>query len=256
MASTWRTRVDVDRLRATIPPARLAPYERACQGFDVDPMVLYRWASDVALAVFDDVGTLEVAMRSAMAQRLADIYGLRWWQDESLLDDETLKLIQRAVKQGRLTALAVPDDVLHGKLVATLMFGFWVKTLGRGGYQGFGAHRSRRYYDDRLWKPALRFAFPNVGRLERQRVEQAARRVQHLRNRVAHHEHIVWGVPVVGEQTKSGAPVRLPLSQAYRNLLELAGYLDVDLRGWLVDNSRLPATLDRCPLPDGRNLLL
>jgi hypothetical protein len=34
----------------------------------------------------------------------------------------------------------VADDVRHGKLVATSMFGFWVTMLGRGGAPG---HRDR-----------------------------------------------------------------------------------------------------------------
>jgi hypothetical protein len=246
----------VDRLRATIPAPRLAPYVRVCRGTDVDPITLYRWASDVALAVFDDVGTVEVAVRSAMAHQLARVYGLRWYEDASLLDDDTLKLVRQAFSQGRLATLAVPDDVLHGKLVATLMFGFWIKLLGRGGFQGAGDQRARRFYDEQLWKPALRHAFPNVGALERQRVEKAARRVQFLRNRVAHHEHIIWGVPLIGERSADGVPVRAALSDVHRTLKDLAGYVDADLQGWLDDHSRVPATLASCPLPGHIGLLI
>lgn len=54
----------MDRLRATVPAARMAPCEQACHDTDVEPIILYRWASEVALAVFDDVGAVEVAVRS------------------------------------------------------------------------------------------------------------------------------------------------------------------------------------------------
>ena len=50
----------MDRLRATIPEPRMAPYEKACAGTSVDPIDLYPWAGKVALAVFDDLGTVEV----------------------------------------------------------------------------------------------------------------------------------------------------------------------------------------------------
>lgn len=44
-----------EQLRRTIPPARLAPYLNACAGTTCDPMELYRWNSELSLALFDDV---------------------------------------------------------------------------------------------------------------------------------------------------------------------------------------------------------
>lgn len=244
------------RLRATIPTARLAPYDTACFGTDVDSIDLYRWASSVALAVFDDLATLEVSMRSAMARELEAAHGIQWYRRTELLDDDTLKLINDAWRVGRLGQLTRPLDVIHGKLVATLMFGFWVKILGRGTYQGQGANRLRRIYDTTLWKPALRHAFPNVGDLDRALVETAARRVQALRNRIAHHEHIVWGVPLPGETNPDGTIVRLPVSEAHETLLTLAGYVDAGLESWLRQHSQVSARLALCPISDTSRLLL
>lgn len=246
----------MDRLRATIPSPRMARYSAACAGTSVDPIDLYRWAGGVALAVFDDLGHLEIAMRSAMAQELSSLYGLQWHARTDLLDDETLKLISTARRVGRLDQLGASSDVFHGKLVATLMFGFWVKILGRGGYQGQGAARQRRIYDTFLWKAALRKAFPNVGDLDRAVVEASARRVQALRNRVAHHEHIVWGVPIPGERQQDGSTVRLSLTQAHGSLLSLAGFVDSSLESWLRQYSRVDAELAKCPLPTTTTLLL
>ncbi|QAY59986.1 CAAX protease [Microbacterium protaetiae] len=219
-------------------------------------MDLYRWASRIALATFDDLSTLEVAMRSAMARELAAAHGLYWYRRTDLLDDDTLKLVGEAWRVGRLSTLDAPPEVLHGKLVATLMFGFWVKVLGRGGYQGSGEDRERRIYDTLLWKPALRNAFPNVGNFDRSTVETAARRVQSLRNRVAHHEHIVWGVPLAGERRKDGSVRRIRVSEMHETVLNLAGYIDTGLESWLRENSAVPSQIANCPLPDRTALLL
>lgn len=253
-------------LRAVIPAPRMAPYDRACVGTDVDPIELYRWAGTIALADFDDLSTLEVAMRSAMARELANAHGIEWYRRTDLLDQETLKLIDAAWRVGRLGQPTGSLDVVHGKLVATLMFGFWVTVLGmfgfwvtvlgRGGYQGQKLHRERRIYDSLLWKPALRNAFPNVGDVDRARVETAARRVQALRNGVAHHEHIVSGVPLPGEENPDGSIVRISVSNVHETLLALAGYVDCDLEDWLRENSRLRIELARCPLTDTSRLLL
>lgn len=95
----------MDRLRATIPSPRMARYSAACAGTSVDPIDLYRWAGGVALAMFDDLGHLEIAMRSAMAHELSALYGLQWHTRTDLLDDETLKLIRTARRVGGLTNL-------------------------------------------------------------------------------------------------------------------------------------------------------
>ena len=47
-----------------MPAARLAPYEAACSGTRTDPIELYRWAALLGLAAFDDIATVEVALRS------------------------------------------------------------------------------------------------------------------------------------------------------------------------------------------------
>lgn len=87
-------------------------------------MALYRCAGAMALGVSDDLATLEVAMRSAMARALADHYGLEWYRRTDLLDDVTLRLIADAWRVGRLGQLDAGLEVVHGKLAATLMFGF------------------------------------------------------------------------------------------------------------------------------------
>lgn len=91
----------------------------------------------------------------------------------------------------------------HGKLVAPLMYGFWVKLLGKG----TSRDGERRIYDTVIWKDAVRHAFPNVGDFDRSVVERTVRDLKELRNRIANHEHIVWGVPTPGQE-RGGSPRR------------------------------------------------
>lgn len=187
-------------------------------------------------------------MRSAMAAELAQTYGLGWYRDDTLFDDSTTDLIDEAVRRTRVEKLSASPDLVHGKVVASLMFGFWVKLLGRGGYRN-GAHEaSKRIYDTSIWKAAVRRAFPHVGDVERQKVETAASHVQALRNRIAHHEHVVWGVPIAGATGADGSPLRLPLAVAHGRVLELAGYLDADLASWLQEHSEVEKRIADCPI--------
>lgn len=241
----------MQRLRASVPPARMARYDHACRYDDeVDGLELYVWARSVALAAFDDLGHVEVAMRSAMATKLADEYGLGWYDDDSLLDDSSRELVDEAKSRCRVWKLPSDPALVHGKVVATLMFGFWVKLLGRGAYRDDGITRTKRIYDTDIWKKAVRGAFPNVGDLERQRVETVAKYVQSLRNRIAHHEHVVWGVPIAGVGVSGGNPLRLALGEAHEHVFELAGFLNNDLESWLRANSSVQDRIEECPISD------
>lgn len=94
-----------ERPRRTIPVARLSRYERAVAGTAVDAIDLYAWNRSVSSALFDDIATLEVAMRSAMATALRSIYGDRWFTRGDLFDDDTESAIVTAWRQGGLAAL-------------------------------------------------------------------------------------------------------------------------------------------------------
>lgn len=231
-------------------------YDHACRHDpDVDGIDLYRWANAVALAVFDDLGHVEVAMRSAMARELARAYSLEWYDDRTLLDQNATDLVDEAKARTRLDSLPADPRLRHGKLVASLTFGFWVHLLGRGQYADIDGIRERRIYDTIVWKAAVRRAFPAVGDLERQRVEGIARRVQRLRNRIAHHEHVIWGVPLVGERAEDGSPQRLSLEAAHDGVIELASFLDTELASWVREHTALRQLLKECPIYEGELLL-
>jgi hypothetical protein len=242
-----------DRLRHTIPGPRLAPYERAVDGTGVDALDLYLWNRRVSLALFDQIATLEVAMRSAMASELVRTFGLRWYENVELFDDDTESTIMQAWRQGGISSLRsenASDETVHGKLVASFMFGFWVKLLGKGEFsRRYAPLKRRRIYDTTLWKPCLRRAFPLVGDVERALVQSAAKQVQYVRNRIAHHEHVIWGVPIADRRDDSGSILRLDVSAARAEVVLLGGYISADLGGWLEDQPDVAERLAECPLP-------
>jgi hypothetical protein len=242
-----------------IPEVRLQRYRTVANAQSVDVAKLYRWNSQVALAIFDDLGVLEVAMRSAMANELLSTFGSKWFNNPFLFDDGSRDLINDAIKQGKKASRrpATPQEE-HGKLVADLMFGFWVKILSKGSFQsikdsitGKIISSTKMIYDDLLWKPALHRAFPGVGKFDRVTVERAAHDLQFARNRVAHHEHVIWGIPAYGQKEADGKTERrMSIVEIHKTLIRLSGYIDLDLAEWITVNSSLPEVLAGCPLPD------
>src|SRR4051812_2293464 len=88
-----------------VPEPRLARY-RDVAGDNLETLAtFYRWAGDLALALFADISALEVAMRSAMARELVDVYGVDWFARGDLFDDDCTKLLTGAWGQAGLTAL-------------------------------------------------------------------------------------------------------------------------------------------------------
>lgn len=45
--------------------------------------------------------------------------------------------------------------------------------------------------------------------------------------------------------------MRLSLTEAHDNLIELAGYVDKGLAGWLMENSRVHTLIEECPVWEG-----
>lgn len=228
----------------TIPEARLARY-RALAGSDsADVERFYLWARDVSLALFADIGLLEVSLRSAMAAELTAGYGNEWYASSDLFDDDAARSIAVAWNVNGLQALkdaATPDlELIEGKLVAGLMFGLWVQLLGRGSWAGRKPLRRRRIYDTLLWQPALSKAFPNAS--SRREVERNTNAVRATRNRVAHHEHIVWGIPLPGQSR------RLSVSEAHQAVLKVASFISNDLATWIDSRSVVGTALTNCPV--------
>jgi hypothetical protein len=111
-------------------------------------------------------------MNAEMVQR----YGIDWLEQRKapLLPPQRDK-VEEAIET--LTESGKP--IANPGLVAELNFGFWVSILGPK-------------YENSLWRPTLRKAFPNRPQgKERQAVQGALNAIRRLRNRVMHHERIL-----------------------------------------------------------------
>jgi hypothetical protein len=100
-------------------------------------------------------------------------------------------------------------------LVAELSLGFWVSLLGTG-----------NDYETRLWRPALRLAFPGY-RGARKHLHWEFDHVRSFRNRIAHHEPIY----------------RRHLAADHETILRLLGYISPKYATWVSRHDRVPEML-------------
>ena len=72
---------------------------------------------------------------------------------------------------------------------------------------------------------------------------------------MAHHEHIIWGIPIVG-QTTGGIARRVSLGAIHKNLLELSSTIEPDLETWIISNSSVNQVITQNPLGTTASLLI
>lgn len=221
------------RIEHALSTDRIGTYVAASGGDLRAAMALHTWNTGVSAAFYGPLQALEVGMRSAMHRELSATFGGAWYDN---LGDGAGRCDLAAYAMNRVEeakdALAERGKpVTPPQVVATLMFGFWVSLLGRGG-RGLPARGSRpaderkRDYEMRLWRPALHKAFSNA-RLPRQKVHEKLRFLRDFRNGIAHHE------PVFHRD----------LGADHASILAAAGWISSDLKTWIAHHSRVERVL-------------
>jgi len=237
-----------------LPAARLLKYEAICGKDSHSVEKLYMYNHELSMAIFSDIAFLEVIMRSSMAAQLRSQLGVDWYQSKEHFDDRSMENIEKAIAKSGITKGNFEPLVAHGKVVSSFTFGFWVGLLGRGGYQNDNVEKDiypngrRMFYDEILWKPALANAFPFAPAGHRRSIERHARSVNLMRNRIAHHEPIIFGIPQDGAYGRNGSINRKSVKDSWSDLSALSKYIQVDFAEWLKSNSKVDLLIGNRPV--------
>lgn len=162
----------------TISDERLSTYMSASGHNPGRALELYMWNARVGGAFHTLIQATEVGLRNCINHALKAQFGHEWWKDDTfskIVDDDRKIDIDQVLRRIRNRKLPLGT----GQVVAGLSFGFWVGLLdGR--------------YNPPLWGKHLRSSFPHlpVGR-SRKSLDQSARDVATLRNRISHHEPLI-----------------------------------------------------------------
>src|SRR5262245_43140838 len=164
---------------------------------------------------------VEVLLRNALHDQMtrwhaANEWPGMWFGDPAgLLERRCLDDIEEARR--RLRRLGRPAT--PGRIVAELGFGFWRYLL-------------TARYEQTLWTPALRHAFPGLRPTRRRTLADRVERIHYLRNRIAHHE------PIHGRD----------LALDHADALAVVEAICPHARAWLGHTSLVPGTLAGRPL--------
>ena len=212
----------LNELEASFSSERLSTYLKAARGDRAKALHLYTWNTATSAAFYGPLQGLEVALRNAMHRRLAECYGLDWYDNPATgLDTACLARLADAKTEAARTG-QIPGPP---RIVAALSFGFWISLLGPGGRIVPTGRKAN--YEMTLWRPALRRAFPHRSPLTRKQAHRPLDSLRKLRNRIAHHE------PIFARD----------LLEDHQRILEVTGWISPGVRTWIESHSRVAALL-------------
>jgi len=196
-------------------PARLGRY-RAARGGDL-ARAAADYSSNLLLseAMVPLLNVLEIALRNGIHARLSQLYSRAdWW--ESWKGNATFKWQNKEVANAKAKLAQRHEAQTPDKVLAELTFGFW-SSLFNAQFQTV------------LWKD-LRLVFARCPKTQRKRhnISSALNQIRDLRNRVFHHEPLLWLTPALIDQHVVG--------------LTVIHWVDPQLAQWLSKHDRLPAT--------------
>lgn len=207
-----------DEMIRLLSVPRLGTYSAACGGDVKKALELYRWNLDASMAFFEAIHYFEVAFRNTIDTALTRWIdttgdkGLPWFDSSNArLTGTTRHKISEA--KGRVTRAG--HNVTRGRVVAELTLGFWSKLLSES-------------YNRTLWQKALKDAFPQA---RRERLHDEVEEIVKLRNRIAHHEHLLSH----------------DLHAEYARIMATAEYVTPRLAWWIDSTSRVDSILRKRP---------
>lgn len=216
------------QLEKLFSATRLRHYLDEADGDRARAEQLYRWNGSLSAAFWEALADLEVALRNALDVAMTQRDDARGRTTHWIYDDAR-ELGRDRGRGGRRHAQPYVDidtaisrvrrnnkPLDPGQVISEISFGFWHQLV------------SRRQMV--LW-PDLASAFPHAPNRRQSTIESRIRRLRDLRNRIGHH-HRIWALDIDGR---------------YRDLLDLAGYLDPALGTWIAQRSRVPDLLSRRP---------
>jgi hypothetical protein len=228
MSSVAQSPVDLEArfvtaLTQAASPDRFAVYTKAAGQDPEFAARLYIWDRNVAASIMRDLAIIEVALRNSLARQLVRAFGRRWYTDPFVKVDRRLEGARdRATSELARSGKPLTSD----RLVAQLSLGFWVNLLDARG-------------SERLWRSDLHRAFPGAraeaaasgARLQRSWVLSQLRVMRFLRNRCAHHEPTLTGVPLPGQAQ------RISSIDGIAAYTKIARMIDRDLADWLAGDT-------------------
>ncbi|GJD30991.1 hypothetical protein PMNALOAF_2243 [Methylobacterium adhaesivum] len=215
------TPAEMAAIRASVSADRFATYLKEAKGNERYAVELYLYNARLAKAFLYPLHVTEVTLRNAIDDMLVALHGPDWPTNagfRTILTPESLTSLDRARSRAREKQPNPP----RGQVVATLTFDFWSNLF-------------RHDYDRSLWQVNLPRVLTNAPKgTTRAGVQVLVRDINHLRNRIAHHEPLL----------------HQPVRARHAEIVDLTGLISPVMSRWLKHFSTVAAVTRNKPGPN------
>jgi hypothetical protein len=176
----------------------------------------YQLNISVSESLYPILCLFEVSLRNSLNRELCGKYGTADWY-LALSTQPGLKALNNEVTLAKRHITKRGETITASKVVAELTLGFWVRILNAE-------------YERILWKD-LRRAFPYMAKSERKRhnVSAPINKIRDFRNRIFHHEPVLWNIEKV--------------EQIHSDIYKVCGWISKDLPEFIKYIDRFPDTI-------------
>lgn len=202
--------VQLGALWRSFSQERLGRYLAACSDEPVKALTLYKRNLQISSGFYVPLQCFEITLRNKLNEEMVRSFDGDWHHRSDFpVESDTYDWIQSAIKQVSFAGAS------NGSIVAELSLGFWVSLLAQR-------------YAEALWKKCLFRAFTCNGRyMNRKLVHQRLNALRRFRNRVAHHEPIIFN----------------DLANTYTELIEAVSWMCPITAEWTAEQSSVTQQL-------------
>jgi hypothetical protein len=216
-SSTWSP------LDGGIADEKIRHYLNAANNDVLDASEMFYLDGRIAACMLEPIRLFELVMREAIHKTLSQIYGPFWMLKQECID-------KRSYEKAKKSESRVGKD--SSKIVSDLDFGFWSGILQKGG----ASNQNERWlikHKKTLWNPGISKVFSHDSP-QFEVISKMMNKTNYLRNRIAHHEPLIFGITIPGS-IRNGSQLKQEPLTAYTNLVQLSNYLDPHLGEHILD---------------------
>ena len=171
-----------DKLEIFLSKYRLEPYLLASNNDKDKAIELYNYNIEVSKQFYSLLSYFEIILRNVCNNKLIKEVGEFWFDNRNVVIGDNPNKSRKTLEKINETKNIIIErygkgyKIKNRDIISNLSFGFWVNLLSSN-------------YNNNVWRPYLRHVFKNV---DRKKVYSIIDNIRLFRNRVFHHEPIIF----------------------------------------------------------------